>query len=45
MFYKIKKNVTLHTVESKDRIGNILEAAKTNSDYKIESTVLHEHFN
>ncbi|VDI78141.1 Hypothetical predicted protein [Mytilus galloprovincialis] len=39
-----KKDAKLHKVESEDRIKNILEAARINSDHEIESTVLHENF-
>ncbi|VDI23730.1 Hypothetical predicted protein [Mytilus galloprovincialis] len=33
-----KKDAKLHKVESEDRIKNILEAARNNSDHEIEST-------
>ncbi|CAC5425704.1 TH [Mytilus coruscus] len=39
-----KHDARLHKVESEDRIKNILEAARNNSDHEIESTVLYENF-
>jgi hypothetical protein len=39
-----KKYHKLHKIESQDRMKKILDAARRNSDYEIESKVLHEQF-
>ena len=39
-----KKDHKLHKIESQNRMKKILDAARRNSDYEIESKVLHEQF-
>ena len=39
-----KKYHKLHKIASQDRMKKILDAARRNSDYEIESKVLHEQF-